>query len=199
MKNTFAAAGLAVLLTTLGACSGSGSGTPKSSDSASSSASASASTSASTSAGSDAAKAISDSIMSSQDAANGSTRFFVMSRADADCTGQGLVDKIGINRLKKYNMVTDGANGASMATAKMSAADAKAATGVLFDCTDVASMMKKAMNKSGTMPKQMRSCVNNVLTEENLRSMFSKIFEGKQAAAQKQLASPRLSCAKGVN
>ena len=208
MKNTLAAAGLAVLLTTLGACSGSGSSTPTSSASASASASSSSSASTSSSAsasdtasassaGSGAAKAISDSIMSSQAAANGSTQFFLMSRADADCIGQGLVDKIGEDQLKKYKMVTDGANGATVGTAKMSAADAKAATDVVFECTDVASMMQKAINKSGSMPKQMRNCVNKALTEENLRSMFSKIFEGKQVAAQKQLTTPLLSCAKG--
>ncbi len=79
----------------------------------------------------------------------------------------------------------------------MSAPDAKAATGVLFDCADVESMMKSAMNKSGTIPQQMMKCVDQVMTEENLNTLFTPIFQGKQDAAQKALTTPLLSCAKG--
>ena len=48
---------------------------------------------------------------------------------------------------------------------KMSAGDAKATTDVLFGCTDVPGMMKKAMNSSGQVPAAMQDCVNKTLNE----------------------------------
>ena len=42
-----------------------------------------------------------------QKAATGSTQFFAMSQKDADCIGNGLVDKIGIKQLQKYKLLDE--------------------------------------------------------------------------------------------
>jgi hypothetical protein len=86
--------------------------------------------------------------------------------------------------------------GTDLSGLKMSKTDAESTTNVVFTCTDVEAMMRSAMGKSGNIPRQLQSCVNKVLTEGNLRPMFAKIFEGKQAAAQKELTAPLLACAK---
>ena len=80
---------------------------------------------------------------------------------------------------------------------KMSAGDAKSATDVLFGCTDVETMIKKAMADSGTVPKAMKSCVDKALTEDNLRSMFNQLFQGDSKAANKALVQPMTKCALG--
>ena len=78
----------------------------------------------------------------------------------------------------------------------MSAKDAESASDVLFGCTDVQGMMKKAMTRSGQLPPAMKHCVEKTLTETSLRAMFTQVFPGQQAAAQKDLVEPMMKCAR---
>jgi hypothetical protein len=145
----------------------------------------------------EAAKSISDSIVKSSSSSKGS-QFFSLSRKDADCIGDGLVDKIGTDQLKKYGVLTDdNKTKGSVTSVKMSAGDAKAATRVVFGCTDVPAMMRTALSKTSQVPASMKSCVEKALNEENLRVMFGHIFQGDQAAAQQQLVQPMTKCATG--
>jgi hypothetical protein len=193
MTRTLTAAVFAVLLMMLTACGG-GSDSESSSDSSSSSAASSAGS------GKDdatAAASISDSLMQAQKTGDSGTQLLSMDRKDADCIGTGLVDKVGTASLQKYGMLTEDMKaGTDLSGLKMSKTDAESTTDVVFTCTDVEAMMRSAMGKSGNIPRQLQSCVNKVLTEGNLRPMFAKIFEGKQAAAQKELTAPLLACAK---
>ena len=171
MTKTLAAALLAVLALTLSGCGNSGDD--------------------------QAAKSISDSIMAQQKSGSGS-QFFSMKRKDADCIGKGLVDKIGTDKLQKYGLLTkDNKTKDSVTNVKMSGGDAKSTTDVLFSCTDVESMMQTAMDKSGNVPAAMKTCVDKVLNEGNLRTMFTKVFQGQQDEAQKALISPMMKCASG--
>jgi len=121
-----------------------------------------------------------------------------MERKDADCIGEGLVDKIGTEKLQEYGLLTkDNKTKNDVTGVKMSKQDADSATDVLFDCADVKGMMQKAMDQAGTVPKEMRACVDKVLSEENLRGMFAKIFQGQQDQAQQELVQPMMACATG--
>jgi hypothetical protein len=145
-----------------------------------------------------AAKSISDSIMSQQKSGGSSSQFFSMKRKDADCIGKGLVDKIGTDKLQKYGLLTkDNKTKGDVTNVKMSEGDAKSATDVLFGCTDVEGMMQTAMDKSGNVPAAMKPCVDKVLNDDNLRTMFSKVFQGQQDEAQKALIQPMMKCASG--
>ena len=100
-----------------------------------------------------ASKSISASIMKGQKAATGSTQLFSMSQKDADCIGNGLVDKIGVEQLQTYKLLDKNLKtNDSVTNAKMSAKDAGSASDVLFGCTDVQGMMKQAITKSGNLP-----------------------------------------------
>ncbi len=183
MKKHLAAAVLVVVTLALSGCGGGGG------DSASSGPSKDEKT---------AAAAISDSIVKGQKSGDASSQFLDMDKSDADCIGTGLVDKVGLDSLKKYGLVTkDNKTKDSIGSVTMSASDAKAATGVLFGCTDVPGMMQKALSASGSIPKAMQNCVNKVLTEDTLRGMFTKIFSGKQDEAQQALVAPMTKCATG--
>lgn len=195
MTKTLTAAIFAVLLMLLTACGGSDSGSSSSSDSSSSS-------SATTSAAADkdeatAAKSIADSMMAAQSSGSSTSQLLSMDRKDADCIGTGMVDKVGTEQLQTYGMLTEDMKiGTEMSSLKMSPTDAEATTEVIFSCTDVQTMIQKAINKTGNIPKQVQGCVNKALTAERLRPMFTKIFQGKQAAATKDLTAPLLACAK---
>jgi hypothetical protein len=142
-----------------------------------------------------AAKNISASIMQSQK--GGSAQFLTLKKKDADCIGKGLVDKVGTDNLQKYGVLDKNLKPSKkgISDVKMSAADAKSTTGVLFGCADVEKMMQGAINKSGQIPKTMQSCVNKALSEDNLRPMFTQLFQGNTDAAQKALTGPMTKCA----
>jgi hypothetical protein len=188
MIKTLTAAVFVVLLLALSACGGGDSESGGSAPETSASADRDEAT---------AVKSISDSLMSAQKSGDSTTQLLSMKRKDADCIGEGMVDKVGTEQLQKYGMLTEDMKaGTSLSSLKMSKADADSTTDVVFSCTDVEAMMKSAMGRAGTIPKQLQPCIDKVLTEENIRPMFSKIFEGKQAAAQKELATPLLACAR---
>ena len=146
----------------------------------------------------EASKAISASIMKSQNASGNeaASQLLSLKKKEADCIGDGLVDKIGTDQLREYKLLTkDNKAGQDVTTVKMSEGDAKATTDVLFGCTDVPGMMKKAMNSSGQVPAQMRSCVDKTLNEQALRGMFTNVFQGNEEQAKKDLIQPMMKCA----
>ena len=145
-----------------------------------------------------ASKNISASILKSQKSSSGAAQFLALRKKDADCIGDGLVDEVGTDKLQKYGVLTkDMATKQSVTEVRMSGADAASATDVLFSCSDIEKMMRTAVAKSGSIPRAMQSCVDKALDEDNLRPMFTKVFEGKQGEAQKALTTPLTRCATG--
>jgi hypothetical protein len=146
----------------------------------------------------EAAQNISDFLVKAQKSPDLSSRFLVVKRKEADCIGKGLVDKIGTDQLQHYGLLDKNNEvKGSVTQLKMTQGDAKAATGVLFGCTDVVAMMKKATAASGTVPKNLRPCVDKTITKDNLRVLFTHVFEGDQDAARKDFVQPMTKCALG--
>lgn len=195
MTRTLTAAVVAVLLMLLTACGG-GSDSESSSD-PSASASSSAVTSATSEDDATAAKAIADSFMDAQKSGGSTAQLLRLKRKDADCVGSGMVDEVGTAQLQEYGLLTkDMKVGANISSLKMSKTDAEATSQVLFTCTDVEKMMRDAVAGSGAIPQRVQGCVNRALDEEALRPMFTKIFQGRSAEAQRELTAPLLRCAK---
>lgn len=168
MRRTPAATAVAGLALTLSACGGSGDDEQ-------------------------AARAISTSIMEGQDGA--ATDVFTMKRAEADCIGEGFVDEIGVEPLQEYGFLTEDLKAEPMADVAMETADAEAATGVLFDCADVPELMSQAMASGQQLDEKTRKCLDGVLTEEKLRSMFTLMFSGEQDKASQEVVGPMMECA----
>jgi hypothetical protein len=140
-----------------------------------------------------ASKAISDSLMKNN---SSTTKLLKLTRKDADCIGDGLVDKVGTERLQKYGLLTkDNTSKSGINDVTMSATDARATTKVLFGCTDVEAMMESAIIRSGSIPAKVKTCVTRTLTEDNLRPVFDEMFQGKQDEATKALTGPITKCA----
>lgn len=163
------ATAVAVLLLALAACSGGGSGS-----------------------GDQAAKAISSALMKNN---SGTLK---LTQKQADCMGNGLVDKVGTDNLQKYGLLTkDLKANSSIANVKMSSADADAAAGVLMGCIDAANLLRNQVEagQSGTATKQ---CLDKVLTDDVVRSVFAGIFSGDTAAATQKLTGPMTKCLMGA-
>jgi hypothetical protein len=142
-----------------------------------------------------ASKAISDSIMKEQKA-SGSSDVFQMKQEEADCIGDGFVDEIGTDKLKEYGFLTEDLKTADkLSDVKMSTEDAQAAANTLFDCADVRKMMTESM---GDLDPKTKACIEDVMTEDALRDLFTKMFSGKQDEAGQDLIAPMMKCTAGA-
>lgn len=140
-----------------------------------------------------AAQAISDSIMEGQDGA--AADVFTMEREEADCIGQGFVDEIGVDQLQEYGFLTEDLDAEPITGVTMEQADAEAATGVLFDCADVTGLMSRAMASGQQLDEKTQKCLEDVLTEDKLRTMFTLMFRGQQEKASQEVIGPMMECA----
>jgi hypothetical protein len=142
-----------------------------------------------------ASKAISDSIMKEQKS-SGSSDVFQMKQEEADCIGDGFVDKIGTDKLQEYGFLTKDLKTADkLSDVKMSTEDAQSAANTLFDCADVKKMMTESM---GDLDPKTKACLEDVMTEDALRSLFTKMFSGKQDEAGQELIAPMMKCTTGA-
>lgn len=143
-----------------------------------------------------ASKSISDSIMKDQQSSSSSV--MKVNRKGADCIGNGLVDKIGTDKLQKYGLLTkDLKMNKDVTSVKMSAKDANSAADTFFGCTDVMGMMKKAMEQGGNVSPKVQACIDKALTKDSVHSMFVAMFSGHQSQATKELSSRLMTCAVG--
>ena len=141
-----------------------------------------------------AAKAIADSIMEAQgDAGGGTADLFQMKQEEADCIGEGFVDEIGTDKLKDYGLLNEDLEASGQLTDKpMSTEDAEAAADTLLGCADVQQMMSAAM---GEVDAKTKECLEEVLTDDALKSLFVKLFSGKEDEAGQELVQPMMECA----
>jgi hypothetical protein len=143
-----------------------------------------------------AAAAISDSIMEGQnnngDSGNG---MFEMKRAEADCIGNGFVEEIGTEKLQEYGFITEDLEAeGELGDVQMAEPDASAAADSLFECTDVSTMMKEALASSGQMDAKTQACLEDALTEERLKNLFTLLFSGKEEQANQSIMEPMTEC-----
>lgn len=139
-----------------------------------------------------AADAISQSMMESSDDE------FTVDEKQADCVGEGLVDKIGVDKLKSYGMLNDDLTvDDSVTDVTMEEADADNAAAVIIGCVDAQAMMAEQFAADDTMTDEQKECVSDALDDEALTGMFSLIFQGKEEEATNELMGPLMSCMMG--
>jgi len=139
--------------------------------------------------------AISDYLMKQQDNA----QMISLEQEEADCISDGMVDGIGVEKLKEYGFLKeDGSVNESVETPEMSEGDAKTMVDSMFDCTDVMTTMREELSKSmGEQPAEVQECFDEALTEEAVRTMLAANLSGDQEKAQQELLGPLMKCATG--
>jgi hypothetical protein len=143
-----------------------------------------------------AVKSISDSIMTDQQ--SGTSAVLQVKRKDADCIGNGLVDKIGTEKLRKYGLLTkDLTMNKDVTAVHMSSGDADSAADTFFECTNVMGMMRNAMSGGQPIDPKVKACLDDALTKDAVHSMFVSMFSGKQQEATKGLTQAMMNCATG--
>lgn len=135
----------------------------------------------------EASKAISDSMVKNGD------ETFQVTRDQADCVGDGFVDKIGVDQLKEYGVITeDLKTDGGIDSVKMSKDDAGSAADVMLDCADVKKVFTDAMGDQ--VPEEVQSCIDEKLNDEVLHDFLVAVFQDDQSGGQEQLMTALQEC-----
>ena len=122
-----------------------------------------------------------------------------LEQEEADCISEGMVDGIGVDRLKEYNFLDeDGTVNENPTEPEMSNEDAETMVDAMFDCTDVMDTMQNELADSmGEQSPEVKECFDEALTEERVRALLVATFSGNQDAATQELTAPLMKCAMG--
>lgn len=108
-----------------------------------------------------------------------------MKKDQADCVAGRMVDDIGVDQLKEYKVLNDdGSFNEKIQGFEMSEEDAEVMADAFLTCTDTLESMKKqvAAAPSASSPEG-KACFDELLTEENVKSMMVASFSGDQEKA----------------
>jgi len=125
------------------------------------------------------------------------TTMITLEQEEADCIAEGMVDGIGVDRLKEYDFLDeDGTVNEDPTEPEMRDEDAETMVDAMFDCTDVMDTMHNELAGSiGEQPPAVRKCFDEALTEQRVRGLLVATFSGDQDAATQELAGPLMKCA----
>lgn len=140
-----------------------------------------------------ASKAISDSLMTEN------TEEFQLDQGEADCIGDGLVDKLGVDKLKEYGVVTDdleSSNGIDDTDTKMNEEDASSAADVFLGCGDMQEMFSGMMS-SASPDEKVQACLEDAFTEDLMHEFLTAVFMQDAAKGQELLTKPMMDCMSG--
>ena len=133
-----------------------------------------------------ASKAISDSLMESNDEA------FEVTRKQADCVGDGMVEEIGTEQLTEYGIITeDLESSGGIENVEMSQEDAEAAADVMGECADIRELFTDAM---GQLPQEAQDCVEENLTDEVLDEFLVAVFMNDQEKGTQGMMTALQEC-----
>jgi len=133
-----------------------------------------------------ASKAISDSIMKSND------QTFEVTQGEADCVGDGMVEEIGVDKLTEYGIITEDLKANDgIDNVEMSEGDAGSAADVMGDCANIKELFTSAM---GDLPQEAQQCVDENLSDEVLHDFLVSIFMNDQEGGQQDLMGALQEC-----
>ena len=136
-----------------------------------------------------ASQAISSSIMESNDEA------FKVTQEEADCVGDGMVDKIGVDKLTDYGIITEDLKANDgIEDVEMSEGDASSAADVMAGCADIKELFTSAM---GEMPEEAQQCVEENLSDEVLHDFLTAVFMNDQEKGNQELMGALQECLGG--
>lgn len=140
----------------------------------------------------EAAEAISASMMESSD------EEFPVEQDQADCVGEGMVDRVGVDKLQEYGLLTEDLEmDGTVTDVQMEEGDADNAADVLVGCIDAQSILTDQFANDDTIGQEEQECLNEVLDDETLTNLFSMMFQGREDEAMNDLIEPLMSCMMG--
>lgn len=134
----------------------------------------------------EASKAISDSIVDSN------SETFKVTRDEADCVGDGLVEEVGVEKLTEYKIITEDLKaGEGLDGVEMSQGDAEATASTMSECADIRELFTSAL---GELPEETKSCIDENLSDEVLNEFLVALFMNDQEAGAQDMMSSLQEC-----
>lgn len=134
-----------------------------------------------------AADALSDSLMKGNQ--------FKVEKKEADCIGKKMVDKIGVDQLQEYKLLTKDLKVAKLDNIKMSKKDSNSAADSITGCTDAEKMVEQLLTGSVT-DAAAKTCITDVVDDKIVHTLLAASFSGDSSEATKLLQDPMMECAK---
>ena len=134
-----------------------------------------------------ASEALSDSLMKGNQ--------FKVEKKEADCIGDKMVSKIGVDKLQDYKLLTKDLKVAKLDQVKMSKKDSNSAADSITDCTDAETMVEKLLTGSVSDAKA-KKCISDVVDDKIVHTLLAASFSGDSSEATKLLQGPMMECAK---
>lgn len=122
----------------------------------------------------------------------GSTQVFEVTREQADCVGDGLVEEIGSDKLTDYGLLTEDGEAGDLEGVKMSEGDSETAARVTADCADLQKTIADAMK--GQVPEEQQQCVDDNLTDELLQKVLAASYRDDQDAVNQEITGAFSEC-----
>lgn len=119
---------------------------------------------------------------------------FQLSKKQAHCVAENMVDNVGTEDLQKYGILDKKlAVKKDVGNVKMSEGDAKGAADAMTDCVDAVDLVVKALGDSAG--KEAGDCLRDKLKEDDIHDFFQELFQGNQDEASKKIVGPMMGCA----
>lgn len=115
---------------------------------------------------------------------------------DATCLSDGIVDEIGTDKLKEYELLNDELEVESeVGNVKMDEGDADAMANVFVDCVEAEKMLEEQFSTmTGSLKPKQQECMKEVLDEEKVKEIMSATFQGDTAGMQSSLQKDFMTC-----
>ena len=114
----------------------------------------------------------------------------------AGCLADDIVDKIGVDQLKKYGLLNDKlAVDDQITDVKLKTKDADAMAASFTDCVNAEELIEKQFSQAASgMNTKQQQCIKDVLTKDKVEQILSLTFQGKQDQIQSDLRTDLVKC-----
>jgi hypothetical protein len=118
----------------------------------------------------------------------------------AQCFADGLVDKVGVDKLKKYKLIDSNLKIIKDANpTNMSADDADATAGVITGCVDMTKLITDQINSSAQtkLTDAQSKCITDAIDEDAIKKGLSASFQGKSDNPMSDMQGAMMKCVMG--
>ncbi len=119
-----------------------------------------------------------------------------LSDDQADCVAGGMVDGIGVDKLKDYGILKDDNTVDTDAQPDdLSADDADAMAGTIVDCVDLGELLADQMgDQFDQLSEDQQKCVTDVFDDETFKGILSATFQGETPDLGQDLQADMVKC-----
>ncbi len=117
----------------------------------------------------------------------------------ANCIADGIVDELGVDKLKEYELLNDDLEvNKEPGEVEMSEEDADASAEAIIECVDVASLFTAGMDDTEqSLTDEQRECVEGAVDEDAMKEVLSAEFQGEQSNAMDEMTGEIMTCLMG--